>query len=237
MRTLSVVRSGWAGAPGAVLLGALLAFHGCGLNDVSIPELDGPSTFAANLTLRINPDLLVADGVSQAVVTAVFFDQNGRPARQPRDLLHDRGRGRPVRGHRPLPDRGGSRLRGERAHRRAGRGPGRLPGPAAHRRHRRPDGPHRGAARSATTPARPSTGRSGSSCARRSPGSSRRTRTTSPTCDFVVEIPRGSCVHRRRHPRPGASPSPRLAGAGDPDLHGRLNRRSSCRRRPSIPTA
>ncbi len=80
MRTDSVVRSGWAGAPGAVLLGALLAFHGCGLNDVSIPELDGPSTFAANLTLRINPDLLVADGVSQAVVTAVFFDQNGRPA-------------------------------------------------------------------------------------------------------------------------------------------------------------
>jgi PKD domain len=80
MRTHSVVRSGWAGAPGAVLLGALLAFHGCGLNDVSIPELDGPATFAANLTLRINPDLLVADGVSQAVVTAIFLDSNGRPA-------------------------------------------------------------------------------------------------------------------------------------------------------------
>jgi hypothetical protein len=58
----------------------LLAFNGCGLNDVSIPELDGPSTFAANLTLRINPDLLVADGVSQAVVTALFFDSNGRPS-------------------------------------------------------------------------------------------------------------------------------------------------------------
>ena len=80
MRTHSVVRSGWAGAPGVVLLGALLAFHGCGLNDVSIPELDGPSTFAANLTLRANPDLLVADGISQAVITAVFFDANGRPS-------------------------------------------------------------------------------------------------------------------------------------------------------------
>jgi PKD domain-containing protein len=80
MSTHSVVRSGWLGVPGALLLGALLAFYGCGLNDVDIPELDGPSTFAANLTLRINPDLLVADGVSTALVTATFFDVNGRPA-------------------------------------------------------------------------------------------------------------------------------------------------------------
>ena len=80
MRTHSIVRGGWAGARGAVLLGALLAFHGCGLNDVDIPELDGPSTFAANLSLRIEPDLLVADGMSTALVTASFFDVNGRPA-------------------------------------------------------------------------------------------------------------------------------------------------------------
>jgi len=80
MRTHSVVRSGWAGARGAVLLGALLAFHGCGLNDVDIPELDGPSTFAANLQLRANPDLLVADGLSTSLITATFFDVNGRPA-------------------------------------------------------------------------------------------------------------------------------------------------------------
>lgn len=79
MRTHSVVRSGWAGARGAVLLGALLAFHGCGLNDVDIPELDGPSTFAANLRLTATPDLLVADGVSQSVITALFLDANGRP--------------------------------------------------------------------------------------------------------------------------------------------------------------
>jgi hypothetical protein len=80
MRTDSAVRSRWAGARGALLLGALLAFQGCGLDDVDIPELDGPSTFANNLTLRVNPDLLVADGASTALVTATFFDVNGRPA-------------------------------------------------------------------------------------------------------------------------------------------------------------
>jgi hypothetical protein len=79
MRTLSVVRGG-AGFRGALLLGSLLAFHGCGLNHTDIPELDGPSTFAANLQLRANPDLLVADGMSTALITATFFDENGRPA-------------------------------------------------------------------------------------------------------------------------------------------------------------
>ena len=78
MRTQSVVRSGRAVAGGVVLLGALLAFHGCGLNDVDIPELDGPSTFAANLRLTATPDLLVADGESQSVITAIFFDEIGR---------------------------------------------------------------------------------------------------------------------------------------------------------------
>jgi len=86
MRTHSVVRSGWTGAPGALLLVALLGFQGCGLDDVDIPELDGPSTFAANLTLRITPDLLVADGQSQAVVTAQFFGVDGRPVAN-RDLF------------------------------------------------------------------------------------------------------------------------------------------------------
>lgn len=80
MRTNAVVRGGWAGARGIGLLCALLAFNGCGLDEVDIPELDGPSTLAANLTLRIDPDLLVADGMSTALVTATFFDVNGRPA-------------------------------------------------------------------------------------------------------------------------------------------------------------
>jgi hypothetical protein len=80
MRTDSDVRTGRVGARGAVVLGALLALHGCGLDNVDIPELDGPSTMANNLTLRVNPDLLVADGSSTALVTATFFDVNGRPA-------------------------------------------------------------------------------------------------------------------------------------------------------------
>lgn len=80
MKTQSVVRSGRVGARGAVLLGALLAFNSCGLDNVDIPELDGPSTVANNLTLRANPDLLVADGMSTALITATFFDVNGRPA-------------------------------------------------------------------------------------------------------------------------------------------------------------
>lgn len=80
MRTHSVVRGGTVGARGAVVLGALLALHGCGLDDVTVPELDGPSTFAQNLTLRANPDLLVADGMSTALITATYFDVNGRPA-------------------------------------------------------------------------------------------------------------------------------------------------------------
>lgn len=79
MRTDSVVRSSRTAARGAVLLGVLLAV-GCGLDNVDVPELDGPSTFAANLQLRVNPDLLVADGASTALVSATFFDVNGRAA-------------------------------------------------------------------------------------------------------------------------------------------------------------
>jgi hypothetical protein len=63
-----------------ILLGALVAFQSCGLDDVDIPELDGPSTFANNITLRADPDLLVADGQSTALITATFYDVNGRPA-------------------------------------------------------------------------------------------------------------------------------------------------------------
>jgi hypothetical protein len=80
MRTDTVVRSGGIGVRGGLLLCASLALHGCGLDRVSIPEIDGPATFAANLFLTATPDLLVADGVSQAVITATFLDSNGRPA-------------------------------------------------------------------------------------------------------------------------------------------------------------
>lgn len=80
MTTNSVVRGQRVAGRGFILLCSLLAFHGCGLHDVDIPELDGPSTFANNLFLRATPDLLVADGQSQSVITATFLDSNGRPA-------------------------------------------------------------------------------------------------------------------------------------------------------------
>ena len=80
MRTQTLVRATNAKGAAAVLC-ALLAFQGCvGLDDVDIPELDGPSVFAQNLILTATPDLLVADGVSQSVITAQFLDVNGRPA-------------------------------------------------------------------------------------------------------------------------------------------------------------
>ena len=56
MRTQSVVRASGARGAVAVLCG-LLAFQGCGLDDVDIPELDGPSTFADNLFLSTGPEL------------------------------------------------------------------------------------------------------------------------------------------------------------------------------------
>ena len=80
MRTQTLVRATNAKGAAAVLC-ALLAFQGCvGLDDVDIPELDGPSTLAQNLVLTATPDLLVADGVSQSVITAQFLDVNGRAA-------------------------------------------------------------------------------------------------------------------------------------------------------------
>ena len=54
--------------------------YGCGLKDVDQPDLDGPSALGSNLFLRATPDLLVADGVSQSVITAQFLDNNGRAA-------------------------------------------------------------------------------------------------------------------------------------------------------------
>jgi hypothetical protein len=41
---------------------------GCGLTDVTIPELSGPSGLAFNMRVRIEPDVLTADGISSAVV-------------------------------------------------------------------------------------------------------------------------------------------------------------------------
>lgn len=59
-------------------VGLSLALAGCGLDDVDIPDLDGPSTFGQALVLSVSPDVVTADGITTALVTAELRDQNGR---------------------------------------------------------------------------------------------------------------------------------------------------------------
>jgi hypothetical protein len=59
-------------------LGLGLAMLGCGLDDVDVPDLDGPSTFGQAMTMSITPDIITADGLSTAFVQAELRDQNGR---------------------------------------------------------------------------------------------------------------------------------------------------------------
>jgi hypothetical protein len=58
----------------------LLALAGCGLDEVAIPELSGPSEFATGMDLDANPDILTADGFSTSLIVVKAFDQNGSPA-------------------------------------------------------------------------------------------------------------------------------------------------------------
>jgi hypothetical protein len=67
-------------------LGLTLALAGCGLDDVDVPDLDGPSTFGQALTLTVTPDVITADGLSTAFVQAELRDQNGRTVPD-RDIL------------------------------------------------------------------------------------------------------------------------------------------------------
>lgn len=64
---------------GTVLL-LVASFGGCGLEEVDVPDLDGPSTYGTGVRVTANPDIILADGFSTALVTANVFDNNGRPA-------------------------------------------------------------------------------------------------------------------------------------------------------------
>ena len=74
-----------AGLKLASLLCLVLA-AGCGLDEVEIPDIDGPSELAEALRLTISPDVITADGFSTALVQAEFRDQNNRPLAN-RDLF------------------------------------------------------------------------------------------------------------------------------------------------------
>lgn len=65
-----------AKAGAAALL--LLAFHGCSLDKVTIPDLSGPSELGTAVTLTVNPDVLTADGHSTSAVQATVHNQNGQ---------------------------------------------------------------------------------------------------------------------------------------------------------------
>jgi len=67
--------------PGVSLaLFVLLALSSCGLDEVDIPPLIGPSELGLSLQLTASPDTINADGVSQSVVRLVARDENGAPA-------------------------------------------------------------------------------------------------------------------------------------------------------------
>lgn len=75
MMTLRLRRHLARGA--AVVLG--LAFAGCGLDQVDVPDYSGPSTLGNSIMLHIYPDVLLADAVSTAVVHAEVRGPNGEP--------------------------------------------------------------------------------------------------------------------------------------------------------------
>lgn len=73
-------RSLQRGRAWAVILVLAMAHAGCGLNEVDIPDLEGPSEQAFSLVLSVSKDILVADGRDFAVVTATVRGPDGRPA-------------------------------------------------------------------------------------------------------------------------------------------------------------
>lgn len=63
----------------AALLMVAVTVVGCSLEKQSAPSLTGPSEFALSITMTATPDQLPRDGSSQAVVTIVARDPQGRP--------------------------------------------------------------------------------------------------------------------------------------------------------------
>ncbi len=70
-------RSRIAGVAAVLLLVGLTSCGG--LNEVTIPDLSGPSGTGLLLHLRATPDVLVADGESRSLVQANLYDNNGAP--------------------------------------------------------------------------------------------------------------------------------------------------------------
>lgn len=58
---------------------AIATLCACGLDEVELPDLAGPSEYGTAVQLTAIPDVLTADGRSFAIITAVVRDQNGAP--------------------------------------------------------------------------------------------------------------------------------------------------------------
>ena len=76
-RKLKVLRGGHAVAVAGLCL--LLALSGCGLDEVEIPELSGPSELALSVKLTAIPDILTADGFSTSLIQVTLRNENGQP--------------------------------------------------------------------------------------------------------------------------------------------------------------
>jgi PKD repeat protein len=70
-RTLRASRFGWLPVVAAVALGA------CTVKKTEAPDITGPSELGLSLELRVSPDLLHRDGVSQSTLTVTTRDSNG----------------------------------------------------------------------------------------------------------------------------------------------------------------
>jgi PKD repeat protein len=66
-----------AGLLGWLPVAAAVALTGCTTKKADAPPISGPSEFGLSLELRVSPDVLVMDGVSQSTLTITSRDPNG----------------------------------------------------------------------------------------------------------------------------------------------------------------
>jgi PKD repeat protein len=64
-----------------ILIGALLTFAGCSLEEQGAPGLSGPSELGLSLAVTASPDIINQDGVSQSQITVTARDAAGMPAK------------------------------------------------------------------------------------------------------------------------------------------------------------
>jgi PKD repeat protein len=71
-------RSRRASLLGWLPVAAAVALSGCTVKKTEAPEITGPSELGLSLELRVSPDLLNMDGVSQSTLTITSRDSNGK---------------------------------------------------------------------------------------------------------------------------------------------------------------